>query len=151
MYRYKYSQITCPECNMIFTDPSSVSVHLMVLDHPIERLTQMDVHGYLHDEKGLIAQGFHSHTLCDACGHDLSDIQEEDNECLPRLWIGVHHHRHGEDYFPMARVERPGDDDVIDEINKCGISEFEEGLESEWVEVRGPYGLTIPFLDVELT
>jgi hypothetical protein len=52
------------------------------------------------------------------------------------LWIGVYHHRHGEDLIPMIRTTEPSELAIIRQLG-----DWEGEAAEEWIEVRGPWRL----------
>jgi hypothetical protein len=53
------------------------------------------------------------------------------------IWIGIHHHRHGIDLFPVAQQAEPTHKTIIDLIEAEGSS-FEHS-DDENIEIRGPW------------
>jgi len=49
-----------------------------------------------------------------------------------KIWIIVHHRRHGEDLFPVRSEQEPKNPESY-------LEDFEDDWEDEWVEVRGPF------------
>lgn len=53
------------------------------------------------------------------------------------VWIGIHHHLHGFDVFPIVGRSEPTPAEVVSEIEKAGGT-YEPG-KNEWIETRGPW------------
>lgn len=53
-----------------------------------------------------------------------------------KLWIIVHKHRHGEDFYPLWQSDYPD----LDEFAKT-LDDFEPNREDEWLELSGPFDI----------
>lgn len=57
-----------------------------------------------------------------------------------KLWIIVHHHKHGVDVFPFFGEKEPSDEQAIEKINELSFFEGDDE-EEEYYDVDGPYDL----------
>ena len=60
-----------------------------------------------------------------------------------RLWIVIHHHKHGQDVFPCYQEAEPTPEQQEEAVGECGFGLGGRGEEGESLEVRGPFDLPI--------
>ena len=81
----------------------------------------------------------HTFCACNQCGHRSTAGHFTEGfvaeDC--RLWIGLHHHRHGVSVHPLFRGEEPGHDDFAEILG----DDFEPDREDEYVEIVGSFEL----------
>ena len=69
----------CPFCDADLTKPSAIRLAYTVGDGEVnETLSQLDARGLLVDVGGVIANGYHSDTICGACEGSLADQELAD-------------------------------------------------------------------------
>ena len=93
MYEHKYTTTTCSECGADLTKPVSVVLGVSVNDCVSEHKTRLDPKGILIDVDRMVANGYHSHTECADCRHDLCEEEDLGYEPppapIPRILIVV--------------------------------------------------------------
>lgn len=69
-----YHNTRCENCNADLTQPGSVSVSFSCANQVFDRDSQVDQQGELEDVEDLISNGYHSGSLCNACGDILEEL-----------------------------------------------------------------------------
>ncbi len=72
-----------------------------------------------------IGRGVLSALVCSA----LANMEQ-----VPKLYVVIHHHRHGEDVYPVLSARRPTQDEML-----ALVGDKFETEENEWLELRGPF------------
>jgi len=137
MYQYRYTQNTCSQCNHVLTNGYDISIHFILPGgNEVCRLSKLTPGGILIDADGLVAQGYHSQTLCAHCGCDLIDIQDENTNWNPRIWV-IHYRSGKGDHETWVRVQEETPD--VDEL-----AQHIDDYDPENIEVLEPFDYPMP-------
>lgn len=72
-WEHRYSVTSCPRCKADFRAPASIDMVVSVDGATTRIMTKLDPYGLLVDVNKLIANGYHSDTLCGSCSVSLAD------------------------------------------------------------------------------